>query len=203
LRLGRLYNEEDLLVRVSQGDEKAFTELFHAYHQALGAYIIKITKSHNLAQEIVQDVFMKMWTKRFELDRVKDFNAYLFVTSRNQALNALRNEVRYSKIYDQLDVNLLPHYSEDPNSDLSLEGYYVLIDKAILTLPPQQQKVYLLSRKEGLKHEQIAELLQLSRETVKRHISLALVRITSYVKAHAEILTVALMIFCNKIMKFF
>ena len=198
MKLGKLHNEQDLLFRISHGDEKAFTEIFYAHHQELGAYILKLTKSNIHAEEIVQDVFVKIWTKRENLNQINDFNSYLFIMARNHAYNVLRNEARTSNLHTELDPEQLTDHHEDPSSHLELEKYYVLIEQAIALLPPQQQKAYLLSRKDGLKHEQIAENMQLSRETVKRHISLSLSTITKYVRANADKMSLALIFFFSK-----
>ncbi|MCE7040131.1 RNA polymerase sigma factor [Dyadobacter sp. CY312] len=198
MKLKKLHNEQDLLLRVSEGDEKAFTEIFYAYHQELGAYILKLTKSNRHAEEIVQDVFVKIWLRRENLNEINDFNSYLFIMARNHTYNVLRNEARIHGLHTELDPEKLTNHHEDSASQPEMEQYYVLIEQAVALLPPQQQKAYLLSRKDGLKHEQIAENMQLSRETVKRHISLSLSSITKYVRTNAERMGVALIFFLIK-----
>ena len=82
--------ENDLLLRVAGGDEHAFSELFNTHHQLLGTHIYRITGSAELAEEVVQDVFLKIWLSRESLAAVQHFRAYLFVISKNHALNCLR-----------------------------------------------------------------------------------------------------------------
>ncbi|GAA4311117.1 RNA polymerase sigma factor [Compostibacter hankyongensis] len=180
-------NEKELLMQVTGGDEAAFTQLFHAYHQKLGAYVFRLTGSVDAAEEIVQETFVKVWAKRRLLANVDNFGAYLYMTSRNHALNCLRQQAKerarsyyyvlnYSEIYDE-------HSSEDPVFGVDR---YVLIDQAVAELPPQQQKVYLLSRRAGLKQGEIASRMSLSRETVKKYLKLAVRSISNYLRTHGD-----------------
>jgi RNA polymerase sigma-70 factor (family 1) len=176
--------EKELLLKVANGDEHAFSELFNTHHQLLGTHIYRITDSVELAEEVVQDVFLKIWMSRETLTAVQNFNAYLFVISKNHALNCLR-KVAKERIYQKtLEENALFLAPED-NPDL--EGYYSLLDKAIDHLPPQQQKVYLLSRHNRLKYDEIASQMGLSRETVKKYLQGATHSITSFVQSNIDI----------------
>lgn len=178
-----LYSEEDLLIRVSVGDEDAFRQLFLKYHQQLGIHIFRITNSVDIAEEIVQDVFLKIWMSRETLVRVRNFKAYLFVISKNHTLNCLRKLSReriHKQEWEDSSVKILTSEND------SLNIYYCLLDEAIDQLPPQQQKVYLLSRHERLRYVEIANRLNLSCETVKKYLQIATASITAYVKTNSE-----------------
>ena len=170
--------ERELLLCVSRGDEGAFTQLFNAYHQRLGLYVYRLTESRPLTQEIVQDVFVRVWLRREALSSVSSFNAYLFTAARNHTLNALKQVARQRSGQAQLEATLGALSSEPSDSDHGdidpVEDYRLLLDKAVEKLPGQQQKVYLLHRRQGLSHAEIALQLNLSVETVKKHMSLAL-----------------------------
>ncbi len=166
--------EKVQLTRVSQGDEAAFAELFYAWHQRLGAYIHRLTESSTLTQEIVQDVFVRIWLKRSLLADVRDFKAYLFTTARNQTFNSLRKIARQRNGQAQLEESLLVTEMHPLEETDPVEVYTQLLDQAVQRLPAQQKKVYLLHRRGGLSHTQIAEQLHLSVETVKKHMHLAL-----------------------------
>ena len=88
--LTAMHRESEILQRVSQGDERAFAALFNHYHQRLGLHIYKITHSADLAEEVVQDVFLKIWLHRELLDGVENFPVYLYVIYKNAALNCLK-----------------------------------------------------------------------------------------------------------------
>lgn len=172
------HNERELLLQVAQGNEKALSELFYQYHHHLGIYIYQLTSSRELAEEIVQDVFLKIWTNRESLTQVDNFKTWLFVIAKNHALNCLRKLVRERMQRQQWansqESELLP---EETNG----EEQFQLIDQAISQLPPQQKKVFILSRYRRLKYEEIARELNLSRETVKSYLQIATASINRFV----------------------
>ena len=185
-------NEANLLALVAKGNQRAFTELFDAYYKQLGEYIYKLTDSIEVTEEIVQDVFIKVWLKKETLPELDNFCYYLFILSRNQALNHLRKEandkVRQLEWSKQWDEDYLP-------DDCSVsEQYRQLLDTAVEKLPPQQKKVYKLSREQRLKHEEIAKILNISPETVKKHIKLALRFIKSEVSSQSDIVIISILV---------
>lgn len=177
--------EQELLQKVACGDEHAFSELFNAHYQLLATHIYRITSSVELAEEVVQDVFLKIWMSRETLSTVQNFRGYLFVISKNHALNCLRKlakERLHQKTIEEHAV-ILPQLEN--NTELS--EYYGLLDQAIDLLPPQQQKVYLLSRHNRLKYDEIANQMGLSRETVKKYLQGATHSITNFVQSNINI----------------
>ena len=176
-------DERALLMQVASGDEIAFRQLFMMHHQQLGGHMLRITNSIELAEEVVQDVFVKIWFTRESLVRVDNFKAYLFVISKNHALNCLKKLAKERAMIRQLED------ADRPNLEVvGTDMYYNLLDEAIDQLPPQQQKVYLLSRHGRLKYTEIADQLELSRETVKKYLQIATVSITEYVHEHLEVM---------------
>lgn len=152
---------------------------------------MRIAESKPLAQEIVQDVFLKIWINRTSLADIESFRAYLFVVARNHAFNCLKQLARERNRKKEWISNVLHDASymldTTPEIDVGL-----LVDTAVDLLPPQQKKVYLLSRKEGFKQEEIARELGISLETVKKHMVLALRSIKSYLQTHLGVLLVLL-----------
>lgn len=175
-----------LLNAVASGDKGAFTKLFYMFHQELGEFILKLTKSKPIAEEVVQEVFIKVWTHREALSGVKSFRAYLFTVARNHAFNVLRDETRKTFLIE--DFERYPLIDTD-NTAVEKEALYAIVEKAVALLPPQQQKVWKLNKEEGLPYQKIAEQLKLSPLTVKRHISLAMASIIRYVRAKGSHLT--------------
>lgn len=183
--------EKELLLKVANGDEHAFSELFNTHHQLLGTHIYRITDSVELAEEVVQDVFLKIWMSRETLTTVQNFRAYLFVISKNHALNCLRKVAKERTHQKFIEENALSVTSDD---NPGLEGYYSLLDEAIDHLPPQQQKVYLLSRHNRLKYDEIARQMGLSRETVKKYLQGATHSITSFVQSNIDVSAMIILI---------
>ena len=183
--------EKELLLQVARGDEHAFSELFNTYHQHLGTHIYRITESVELAEEVVQDTFLKIWLNRSALASVQNFKAYLFVISKNHALNCLRKlakeRIAQKSIEDSAVALEIPNIVD--NND-----YYNLLDEAIDHLPPQQQKVYLLSRHDRLKYDEIANKMGLSRETVKKYMQVATHSIINFLQSNSNVMPVVLML---------
>jgi RNA polymerase sigma-70 factor (ECF subfamily) len=179
-----------LLLRVAAGDEKAFEELFYSFHNRLGSYVMGWTKSETITEEIVQDVFLKIWLNRETLAEVKNFENYLFILSRNHTFNSIRQAAK--ERLRQKEWLKLQNQDEGVNFEDLSDTWKPVIDKAIELLPLQQKKVYLLKREEGLKYEEIALRMGISPETARKHLQLAMRSISNYVKAHHLVLTLVL-----------
>lgn len=181
-----MYNEDkNLLAEIAAGKESAFRRLFDKYHQRVGSYIVQITNSRELAEEVVQDVFLKLWIHRSALEEVNNIDAYLFVLAKNHALNYLRKLTRELKLREQWKKDQPATPAAD---DLPENRYYRHLDEAIDQLPPQQKKVYLLSRHQRLKYAEIAQELNLSRETVKSYLRIATASITAYMSQNSDVI---------------
>ncbi len=162
--------EEDisLLAAVSEGSETAFKTLLHRYHSQVYCFVSDLGGTPEDAEEIVQDVFMKLWTNRSQLRQVQHFSAYLFTMARNQAYSAFRKSVRAALLFRQWEERQLA--SPAPTADTD---QYQLLDAVIDRLPQRQREIYLLHRHERLRYAEIAERLHIGRETVKSHLSAA------------------------------
>src|SRR5690606_16289187 len=137
--------------------------LFDFYYQSLGSYIYKVTESREATEEIVQEVFIKIWEKRGMLESIDNFKGYLFVLSKNKTLDHLRKAAE--KRTHQL--SLIKKSSEESyviDSIPLIEEYSLIIEEVVSKLPAQQQKVYHLSRHEKLKYEEIAFQMGISKE---------------------------------------
>jgi RNA polymerase sigma-70 factor (ECF subfamily) len=177
--LTAMHQESEVLHQISLGSERAFAMLFNHYHQWLGVHIYKITKSEDLAAEVVNDVFLKIWLNRESLGEIENFPVYLYVISKNAALNCLKrvaNEQAKSVDLDQ--VTELVSDTETAENDYR----YMLIDEAIDRLSAQQKRAYLLSRHERLQYSEVAVRMNISKETVKKYLQTATESITSHIR---------------------
>ncbi|WP_081147390.1 RNA polymerase sigma factor [Niastella vici] len=172
--------EKELLLQVARGSEQAFRQLFMCYHQWIISHIFRLTGSMAQAEEVAQDVFLRLWQNREVLAGIQRFKPYLFVLSRNHAVNVLKKTIkermRRQEWEQEHDLNPLNN-EEDP-----IVTRYTLLDEAIDQLPAQQRKVYLLSRYEQLTYTEIGERMNISRETVKKYIQIAIASITAFIK---------------------
>jgi RNA polymerase sigma-70 factor (ECF subfamily) len=170
---GEAYNEKELLFRVSQGDEKAFRIIFEQHWDRIYSVAFMFSKSSPFAEELVQDIFVKIWRNRSVLPTINQFDGYLFTVARNEILNQLRRKIQE----EPLSAHLSEYFRETsalPSEGLMLKETIETIRKVVETLPPQQQMVFRLSREQGLSHEEIARKMQISSLTVKSHLTKAL-----------------------------
>ncbi|WP_276483728.1 RNA polymerase sigma factor [Paraflavitalea pollutisoli] len=179
-----LPNERYLLDQVALGDEKAFARLVAHYWRILYGQALTYLKSTHQAQDIVQEVFVKVWEKRHQLPAIEKFDAYLFIVARNHLISALRK-----KIATPLDRDIAEQLpaAGNPDEQLSYKQLQQHLTTAVNSLPAQQKTAYLLSRHEGLSFEAIASQMGLSRETVKKHICRALQSIRVYIRRHNDL----------------
>ncbi len=183
-------NEKDLLLQVANGSELAFRQLFDAYWNKIFQVARMLSKSNVLAEELVQDIFLKIWLNRRDLATVGKFDGYLFTIARNHIYNELRKKTREQAFVEHLEQHFLESYSL-PEQLLILKETTELIHQAVEILPEQQRAVYKLSRNEGLDYNTIAEKLGISRSTVKNHMTQALKTLRLYLSNHAGELVLA------------
>lgn len=170
LPTNQLYNEKNLLLQVSEGNETAFRQLFDTYRDKLYSYIFKITESKEAAEDTVHDVFLKIWIQRDRLPEIQNLSAYLYRMAHNQAYNGLRRMAKETLVMAELERGA-GFEESDPNDKLVRKEVRQFIHDAVNKLTPQQREVFKMSREEGLKQEEIAQRLNISILTVKKHLT--------------------------------
>jgi RNA polymerase sigma-70 factor (ECF subfamily) len=174
-----IHNEEDLLLLISQGDEAAFRIIYDQYRQKIYGYAFHITDSQLLADEVIQEVFLKVWLNRSTLIDVKNFNAWLHAIARNYVYDSLKAAARELQAKKAFGAEVSTETNEVENA-LTSKINEKLLNDALKELSPQQLQVYKLSREQGLKRRQIAQQLNISENTVKTHLANAMQIITTY-----------------------
>ena len=173
--------------RIKKGDESAFEELFRKYFTGLCIYACEFVKRNEVAEEIVEDVFCKIWEKRKSLEVTVSLKSYLYRSVYNTSLNYLKSEKHHMKNQDNLAdnfENMLPISTpgDITSSSLLSEELEMKIEQAINSLPEKSQIIFRLSRFEGLKYSEIAEKLNLSVKTVETQISRVLKKLRVQLK---------------------
>lgn len=189
-----LHEKEDskyLLRRLSESDREAFARLFAVYHPKVNAFAYKLTHSEALAEEIVQDVFMKIWLNRESLAAVEHFQSYLYTIARNHTFNILKRLAREENARAAFGRELSQHHESEESS--MQEERQQLLNQAVDRLPPQQRLVYSLCHQKGLKYEEAARQLNISRLTVKAHMQQALRSIRSHFSSTYSVLMLILL----------
>lgn len=186
------YDEKALLSAIANGSEPAFRQLFLHWHQQLAGYIYRITESKEHTEEIVQDVFLKIWMVRETLTGIRNFKSFLLVVSRNRAYDVLKQQSRERWKRKAWETeSAIQHFCEPPEMELIQLS---LIDKAIASLPPRRKEVFLLCRYEGFAYNEAAEQLGISRESVKTHLRLATASISTFIRSNASAIFLSLTI---------
>ncbi|NLR62453.1 RNA polymerase sigma-70 factor [Chitinophaga polysaccharea] len=165
-----LHNERELLSETAKGNEVAFAALLDLYRNKLYSHALSYLKSCQEAEELVQDVFLKIWDNRHRLPEIENFKNYLFILSRNQLVSAVRKRLKSVATAGSDDLN----EGWLPDRQLEWKETYQKIQQAIDRLSPQQKAVFTLSRFENFTYQQIAVQLQISPATVKFHMVAAL-----------------------------
>ncbi len=190
---GKSYDEEKILELLAQGSEYAFTQLFDHYRARVYGVAIKFLRDSQLAEEIVQETFLKVWQRREGIHHVRNFSGYIFIIARNLVFDSLK------KISDELankKAFIPPRTFENETENLLIEAEYeIMLASIVEKLPPQQKQIFKLARWEHLSHEEIADRLSLSRLTVKTHMAAALRTIRNNLKDHLGPGVIFLLIF--------
>jgi len=177
--------DKNLILGLHEDDVSAFDALYWKYHQPVFRNIIKLTRDPEAARDILQEVYSKLWEKRYEINEYQSVSGWLFVLSYNQSITYLRKTLRESVARNKIE--LLPPVSDDLDNLNLLESQYQLLQLAIEKLSPQKRKVFTLCKIEGKSYEQAAQELNISKHTVKEYLSLSLISIKEYVNNHPEV----------------
>ena len=160
-------------------DETAYKELFLIFYKPLLQFANSFVRSNEMAEEVVSDVFMKVWEKRQAQEDIENLRVYLYVCTKNAALKSL---LKYQKqvaiTIDELHVELESPY-KNPEQLLITAEMLSRVQEAINSLPPRCKIVFKLIKEDGLKYKEVAEILQISVKTIDNQLAIALRRIGS------------------------
>lgn len=172
--------EKELLAKVAKGDERAFALLVNQYADTIYSHCLAYVKSVEKAEELAQDIFLKVWAVRNKLMGVDRFEDYLFVIARNTIYRSFRKKVQelVAITSDEAETDLVP--------DLQTEyrDSYQLLLRGIEQLPEKRRQVFRMSRLEGMTHEQISQALGIHKVTVAQYIVKSLSFLKSYLEEH-------------------
>jgi len=185
---------DELAKLVFKGNKKGFEILFRTYYKRLCAYAVSFVSLNEIAEDIVTDVFLKMWEKREDLVITESVTSYLFRAVKNSCINYLEREKNRKQTVSENEVNLLnlkiryPISDSYPLSDLIGQELERKINFEIKKLPEQCAEIFRLSRMEELSHKEIADKLGISENTVKVQIYRALIKLRSGLEDYLPIL---------------
>jgi RNA polymerase sigma-70 factor (ECF subfamily) len=165
--------DKTLILKIKRGDHAAFKELYKRYFDRLYFFSLRYLKNKEETEGIVQEIFIKVWEIRNDLNPEKSFNSFLFTITKNAIFNKMKKRKHERTYAEYMKVFLDQHHNKTEN-DLIFAEVKDRIESVVKKLPAQRQKTYRLSREKGLSHKEIALKLNISPKTVEAHIRLAL-----------------------------
>lgn len=178
---------DNLTFQIQQDNEYAFKQLYQEYYTRVVTFITGIIKRREISKDLAQDVFVNLWLNRKTLDVSRNLQNYLFVASRHAAINYLKKELSVtSEPIEELHTEI--------GSDITVEDTLfareirLLIEMVVSEMPEQRQRIYRMSREQGVSNEEIASRLGISKRSVENQISLALKEIRQAITVYVILL---------------
>lgn len=156
-----------------------FSELFRMHEHKLYSLALKLTKSDQLAKDIIQEVFLKLWDQRNRLSSILNIEAWLYRVTENKIIDFLRKAAADNRLKEKI-WNQLQQIVNESEQYLAAKEYNQIIQKAIDQLPPQRKLIYQLNKENGMNYREIADELQLSKHTVKNQLSTAIQSVRNF-----------------------
>ena len=173
-------DEQILFAQIAEGNEAAFRKVFHYYMPSFYAMIVQVTKSGPVAEDIIQETFLRLWVHRDKLKEIRNPRAWILRIAYLQAFTFLRDQSIHLKAVARLAA--AETNPADTELFMAFKSTEALIKKAVDKLPRQQKNVYRLSRESGYKTEEIARAMGLSEQSVKN----TLVRALKFIREYLE-----------------
>ncbi|WP_431209387.1 RNA polymerase sigma factor [Puia sp. P3] len=179
------HNELALISSIAAGDPMAFEQLYRLYSGKVYNSIMVYIKDESEAEELVQQVFVRLWDRRSNLTAVRQFDDYFFILIRNTVFNYFDRHSRQARQVHSLETQSDELADDDaPDHPIQEKQYEQLVQKAIHLLPDRQRQVYQMVNGEALGYDDIAQRMQISRLTAKKHMELARKAIREYISRH-------------------
>lgn len=176
-------DERSLVLRLIDGDEDAFCELYASYKNRLIYFAMRFLKSREYAEDVFQDAFTVIWQGRRFINPDTSFSSYLYTIVRNRVLNQLHDLDNQDKLKEQILAQAVD-YTEDTKHRIMADDLRHLIACAMQQLTVRQREVFRMSREEQMSHQEIADALGISINTVQEHISTSLRVLRVYLEKH-------------------
>ena len=190
-------NDKELLMQLALSNEEAFECLFGRYHERLFKYISLFLKSPQIAEEVVMDVFMKIWSVRDQIGQVENFSSFLFRVAHNKAIDFLRMVSKNPDVRELMWDTMQLSAPDNADALVLKTEFESKVRQALALLSEQRRKVFEMSREQEMSHEQIARTLGLSKHTVNNHIVESKRFIRSYLSKNLDIAWSIALVACS------
>jgi RNA polymerase sigma-70 factor (family 1) len=166
-------SDEEILPELIAGRAEAFTVLYERYNRNIYQFVYKFVRSAELAEDLTQEIFIKLWNSRQQLNHVESFKAFLFVSARNYTLDSLKAALRSEKAMGEVVKNFVVQRKATDERLLNAD-YAVFVQWELAKLPERTREIFRLCRKEGHTYEEVAVELGISKSAVKNHMVFAM-----------------------------
>lgn len=184
--------DRELIVRLRHNDLRGYELLFHKYYNLFLAFTQGFVKDRAAAEDIMQEIFMRLWIYREHLDEKRSIYNLLFTMSKNRIYDHFRR-IYHVEAYER-PITENDDACEEESPEIDLEMMRQTIARRVADMPPQRQRIFVMSRDENLSRQEIAERLGLSVRTVDKHLELALRELRTHLKDYQFILLVFLLL---------
>ena len=171
---------------MKKGDEQAFAKIYDQFSRQLYRNILNLVKDEDIAQELLQELFLKFWLKRADIEPEKKWLSYLYESARNLVMDYFRKVAKDQRILKHLILTTIDHVVSIEERIIDRETQNILME-AIESLPPQRKLVFKLFKLEGKSHKEISEQLGISTHTISNQIKAANKSIKQYFLSHPDI----------------
>jgi RNA polymerase sigma-70 factor (family 1) len=176
-----------LLYQIADGNPGAFNKFYNIYFHKVYRFSTYFIKPHEICEEIVSDVFLTIWNNRMEIANIKNIEAFLFTVTKHKAYNYLDQVTRKPVFTDKIPFEFTKENCNDTPEDIILtKELQNTIKASIDELPKQCKLIFIMSREEGLRHQDIAQILHISEKTVDSQIITALKKLHLTIKKHTS-----------------
>ncbi len=183
-----------LVRKLRQGDRMAYETIYNRYAERMYYFSVKYLENETEAEEVIQNVFIKVWVKREELRDDLSFNSFLFMITKNAVIDILRKRKRDKALSEKIGLRQ-QQLMEAPDDIYEYQELAAEINNVITGLPERRRQIYLLSREKGLSHKEIAAELSISPKTVEVQIRLSLQQIRAFLKKRYPAISASGLIF--------
>lgn len=177
----RSYSDQEIIHRLNQGNQRILKYLFDHYYSVLVVYSMKFVMSREVAEEIVQELFVRLWQNMESLKIEKSLEGYLLAAARNRSINYLKSKYARIRFAGEDALAQRPNHST-AEEDITAAELKEAIHEAIDSLPAKCRIIFNLSRNAGLSCDEIAGQLNISRKTVQAQIGIAIKKLREYLK---------------------
>jgi RNA polymerase sigma-70 factor (ECF subfamily) len=181
----KLTDEQLLLQKTAEGSREAYATLYSHYYPGLYRFVSFVIASHEDTEEIIQDVFLKIWLKRETLIGIRSFDDYLFRMAKNRIFDAARQSQTRLKLARQIGLQM-QEGTDSTYNKVIFQEYHAIAREAIDQLSPQKKKMFLMYTRDEMTAREIAEVEGISRMAVKKQLYEAIHFIKDHLRRHAE-----------------